>query len=819
MRKLGIIKKAVAVGLILALGVTGLTACGKKEESAQTAQKEFVYVPESKTVEIDSQYISSTAASDTTIYGYGESWDEETDTSTSALYAISIADGTVEKLNFVKNDNEYINAMFMGQDNNLVLIMTTDSSADAGAEYEELMNEDSEGAAEAVGTDSGAEVEEPETEEAATEETATEETSTEESTDEEAGNETAVMGDMDAMPAQGYAIWKVSTTDGSILSQTDITEVVNEFDNPYIQYAAEDSDGDLYLSDAQSAVAIVSEDGKKIADIPMNNWIDSMFTAGDGTVYLNYYGDTGIELCPVDKKAKQLGTPVQNVVTGYDTLKFAQGADNQVLISTSSKLSSCDLQAQTKTEMLDWLDSDINTDEMVSFGLLEDGKVWVAAVHQENEKSAEVEITLLTKTKASEVKAKTELVLGTMWLDGDTRQEIIKYNKADNDYRITVKEYATDDYETGLAQMNTDLVGAACPDIIDLSTIDVDNYAQKGVLMDLNPYIEKDESINPDDYLPNVFNVYQRDGKLYGILSSFYIRTLAVKTSLVGDKTEWTLQELMDFANSQDPEADLFQYASKKTVLYNCLGMDINAYVDWTTGKCNFNGENFIAMLEFANKFDDELDFDTMEEEDSTADRLHDGSLLLLDTSISSVQEHQMNVGMMGEPLTYIGYPVSEGCGSVIQPTGCSLGISAKSKNADGAWDFISTFISKDFQEGSVEELGGWGFPVMKSAIDKQFELDMTPEYTKDENGNEIEQVKTSWGMEGFSMDIYAAKQEDVDAVKDLMNRVDKIAVHDTQLYDIVIEEVEPFFEGQKTAQEVADIIQSRIQIYVDENR
>ena len=40
----------------------------------------------------------------------------------------------------------------------------------------------------------------------------------------------------------------------------------------------------------------------------------------------------------------------------------------------------------------------------------------------------------------------------------------------------------------------------------------------------------------------------------------------------------------------------------------------------------------------------------------------------------------------------------------------------------------------------------------------------------------------------------------------------------DQGLYDIISEDVEGYFQGQKSAQDVAKIIQSRAQIYVDEN-
>ena len=38
------------------------------------------------------------------------------------------------------------------------------------------------------------------------------------------------------------------------------------------------------------------------------------------------------------------------------------------------------------------------------------------------------------------------------------------------------------------------------------------------------------------------------------------------------------------------------------------------------------------------------------------------------------------------------------------------------------------------------------------------------------------------------------------------------------EIYSIISEEAAPYFAGQKSAEEVAKIIQSRIQIYVSEN-
>ena len=96
----------------------------------------------------------------------------------------------------------------------------------------------------------------------------------------------------------------------------------------------------------------------------------------------------------------------------------------------------------------------------------------------------------------------------------------------------------------------------------------------------------------------------------------------------------------------------------------------------------------------------------------------------------------------------------------------------------------------------------------------------MEKEFYEDENGEKVEQPKTSWGYDDFNIDIYAATQEEIDAVKAIIASAEKLSGSvNEDLSNIITEETEPFFKGQKSAKETADIIQNRVQIYVNEHR
>jgi hypothetical protein len=77
-----------------------------------------------------------------------------------------------------------------------------------------------------------------------------------------------------------------------------------------------------------------------------------------------------------------------------------------------------------------------------------------------------------------------------------------------------------------------------------------------------------------------------------------------------------------------------------------------------------------------------------------------------------------------------------------------------------------------------------------------------------------------SWGWGDFEVDIKPATQEDVDTVKDLINNITAVdgAITD-DILSIIEEDTASYFAGQKSAEEVAQTIQSRIQIYLSETK
>lgn len=86
-----------------------------------------------------------------------------------------------------------------------------------------------------------------------------------------------------------------------------------------------------------------------------------------------------------------------------------------------------------------------------------------------------------------------------------------------------------------------------------------------------------------------------------------------------------------------------------------------------------------------------------------------------------------------------------------------------------------------------------------------------------DENGQPMQKLKTTWGYGSFNAEIYAATEEEIAAFRELLKYVDSNQMEE-DIWNIISEEAGAYFEGQKTASEVAGIIQNRVQLYLFEN-
>ena len=153
----------------------------------------------------------------------------------------------------------------------------------------------------------------------------------------------------------------------------------------------------------------------------------------------------------------------------------------------------------------------------------------------------------------------------------------------------------------------------------------------------------------------------------------------------------------------------------------------------------------------------------------------------------------------------------------VINPV-YEFGISAQSDYKKEAFDFIRIFMEDDFQTETVSVQCGYTFPGKTSAFDEfcKKQLEIPSVYSPSEG---LYQEKDFYYRSGKKTEIEPIDEERLAYVKEYILNSKDLPVVDNKLLEIIAEELEPYYNGDKTLDEVTAIIQSRAEIYMNENR
>lgn len=627
-------------------------------------------------------------------------------------------------------------------------------------------------------------------------------------------------------------IRKLSNT-GAELASIDLSQFVEtpkETDDKmqggsfYINGMVADKAGNVYISDGNNTVYVLGPDASFLFKVTVDGWLSGLTQIKDGTVGVTTNskdagadGTYSMTLKMIDVASKAWGKDYTVPNNVYNT---SDGGDKyDFCYLDGSSLFGYDLATSTPEKILTWLNCDIDNNNIRFSTVLPDGNVFAMSQDYSDSGVNNFEIITLTKTPRSEVKAKTTLTMATMWMDYNLKKQLLKFNKTNTDYRIEItdySEYNTDnDYTAGITKLNTEIISGNIPDLIDISNLPYKQYAAKGLLEDLYPYIEKDTELSRDDLAPGIIKAIEIDGKLYTLVSGYNVMSIVGAPSVVGTDMGWTMDEMQDIIKAH-PEADcpFGQNMTRDSILQTLCMLNMEKYMNWQTGECSFNSDDFKKMLTFAKTFPEKFD-----DQDGTnwvdpSTLVQDGRQLFDIFNASDFQSYQYYKAMFGGAITFKGFPSDTGSGSVAQISG-GLAMTSSCKSKDAAWQFMRTLLSEDYQENL-----SWGYPISQKAFDKKLAEAMKQEYTTDENGKKVPVSNGGMSMgDGLQVQFYAITQEEADQIKALINSVDHTAVYDQSLTSIITEESAFFFSGEKTVDQVADIIQSRMTIYINEQR
>ena len=589
----------------------------------------------------------------------------------------------------------------------------------------------------------------------------------------------------------------------------------------YVRNFLDNSDGSVTMITGDNEVITISVDGTITDRYSLNDSanqnLGQFFTGKDGNLYVTSYGDDWMKVyfSTYDIKTGQLGEK-KELPEALNSFSIYQGTTTDLLLTNSMGIYTYNIGDAEPKKIMDFINSDIATYGMNNIAFIDD-KTFVAnyndAVDYKNH------IALFTYVDPATIADKQIITLGCQYLGGDIKARVIDFNKTNNQYRIAVKAYGeTGDYEQAITNMNNDIISGKMPDILVVETDqDISSWVNKGLLADIEALIAADPELSKQEYLENVWDAFSVNDKLYLVVPNFSVQTYAAKKSLVGDRNGWTMSEFQQFMKTMDPEMQPFGEMIRDSFMYYVMNYCGADFVDVNTGTCNFVSEEFIAMLEYAKTLPTEYasdywdDYDYMKYES----QYRDNRTLLMNIYISRIQDINYSInGYMGEEVTFVGFPGIEGNSSIIQPGSYMYAVSEKSANKQGAWDFVKYYLTPEYQNSDEN----WSLPVLKSAFETQAMKATEKPYWIDEEGNKVE-YDDYFYLNGESIVIDRFTKAEVEAICEFIYSVNKRSYYNQEIINIVNEEAALFFDGQKSARDVAAVIQSRVQIYVDENQ
>lgn len=157
------------------------------------------------------------------------------------------------------------------------------------------------------------------------------------------------------------------------------------------------------------------------------------------------------------------------------------------------------------------------------------------------------------------------------------------------------------------------------------------------------------------------------------------------------------------------------------------------------------------------------------------------------------------------------GFPVESGEGSAFVNL-ISLGMCTASENKDGVWDFYKYMLS-DAAQQSRGEFQENTIPVKKSVWEQYFEQQMNPQNIS------VYWIGSIVENEEYEALVPPLSEKAVDDVTSLVEQMTYIDEIDHEIFTILVEESEKYYQGQISREQAAQTIISRIMIYQSEQK
>lgn len=395
-----------------------------------------------------------------------------------------------------------------------------------------------------------------------------------------------------------------------------------------------------------------------------------------------------------------------------------------------------------------------------------------------------------------EESGKTILTYKTTYVSGEIKELIVQFNKENQDYYIVIEErQEKEDYNTFREKVEIEIAAGHGPDIFDGSSVQ-NPYAliEKGAIEELSSYIEA-AGIDREDYFPAAFQGFQVETGVYGIGIGISVHSCCADSSTFLGEETCSLAYMMDILEEQEGDKVFQNQKDAAMLVHDWLkpSEDLYGMVDWERNLCDFSGADFCRILELAARYG--------AGEGKGADGYLFNSVNI--NNYGWYAGYDDSIKNSGRVLT--GFPGEEG--GVHSLNVSTLAINAASDKKEGAWQFICFLLQEEVQERLGTDAAYLQFPTNRQAfrnagsywcehyVGVRLEPAEDPEWV----------IEAEWFTE-----------EQLADLESLLGRAVFFPYKTREILAIIDEETALYFDGSKSMKETIDVIQNRVQLYLD---
>ena len=633
-----------------------------------------------------------------------------------------------------------------------------------------------------------------------------------------------------------YAIVRLSGEDYT----ADKTEKLNPLfestatifsDKITISDMAVDQDGSVWIC-AMSELLCLSGNFIRMFSIQPGNvmngdFFESVAVSGNGKVYAG--GTIGYKdsLFEVNKETRSLGQPVDfDGSFEADSVRFGEGFD--LYFRNAVGLYGLNLDDGSSSLVMNFNNSDTNSPDVLSI------------VSPEAFFSSDGGSLLLYK-KSDDVDLGDTVVLelaSTFSLSPLYTHAVSRFNRENSGVRIMVTEYVSDSGDAELMQerlVMDMLTGRYEPDIIvTAGSIVSEQVIENEIYADLYPLIDSDDIVTRDNLFDCVEEAFDDNGKMWGITHEFMVSSVLGTQETLGGRESWTFDEMLDFALSLPSDTEFFDLLDQdkaKKVLLGTSGY--NYFIDYENGSCSFDSPEFIRLLEYLKTLPERYDYTGIDQnyDNNIYREYHGGSIALKEVSIFGPADWLgFEADFNTKDYTLIGYPVNDTGKTAYINAKQQMIITSFSDHPEEAWEFVKSIVTRepdpDLSEGmKMIIFDTMNLPVLETILDSEAEDEYYKKlytfYFAGSTGASVYSPDTPFpelrepGIQLlYTPEAHEEFKEFLDEnaggrIADSMNE---------EIAAIIADEISAFNAGLRDAESTANMIQSRVSLWLAEN-